>query len=394
MYPSLDYYNLKGIDLSFYCNYTYFYSQRKWCYKLNFEVSFLSFYVVSVEGKGENITKYYRHFQTIDAEEYIQSSLKSFLDGELEKIAKRKVERHSKSQNAPTKIGYFITEPGYDLDSNPNYNLFQHVQKAATKEVFQQKNEAFVITYTETTAVRGGVFLVVQARWKQYFEDPFVFLLKCDFEPKVASISNEATLLHNIEMAITTKNMKSIMYPYMEEAGMLNNGELKIHQASHASYFENFLKFVNYEQSMQEIVKSHVYEMVKERISETLEEESEEKEKFNQAMEIWSVSQKREIQEHFTTNEIIEATTALVEHAPEIELKFKADHVSIRGLLADFGDTIHIAKINGRYVTMIESDTLLFEKGFSPIEFLKPDEIQPVINRIINKTIHTNNDES
>ena len=34
---------------------------------------------------------------------------------------------------------------------------------------------------------------------------------------------------------------------------------------------------------------------------------------------------------------------------------------------------------------MIEADTLTFEKGFSPIEFLKPDEPQDVIERIENK---------
>ncbi|MED3330338.1 DUF3898 domain-containing protein, partial [Bacillus thuringiensis] len=38
-----------------------------------------------------------------------------------------------------------------------------------------------------------------------------------------------------------------------------------------------------------------------------------------------------------------------------------------------------------RYVLMIEADTLTFEKGFSPIEFLKPDELQDVIERIENK---------
>ncbi|MGM9988506.1 MAG: DUF3900 domain-containing protein [Bacillaceae bacterium] len=361
---------------------------------MEFEINYLSFYVITVEGKGENMNKRYRHFQTIDYEEYANSSLKDFLDGELEKIAKRKVERHGKTENAPTKLGYFITEPGHELSSNPNYNLFQRVQTADSKEQFQRMNEAFAVTYTETAAVRGGVFLVAQAKLRKYFDDPFVFILKCDFEPKVASISNESTLIKNIEMAITTKNMKSIMYPYMEEEGLTNKGELKIHQASHARYFEDFLKFVAYEQSMPEIVKEHVYTMVKERMEETLPEEGEEKEQFEQAMEIWSASQKREIQEHFTTDEIVEAAAAIVEHAPQIELKFKADHISVRGLLSDFGDNVHIAKVNGRYVTIIESDTLLFERGFSPIEFLKPDEIEKVLERIQKKnSIHMYDEE-
>ena len=68
-----------------------------------------------------------------------------------------------------------------------------------------------------------------------------------------------------------------------------------------------------------------------------------------------------------------------------VEFKQKADHISAKVLLADFGDQIHIAKVNDRYVLMIEADTLTFEKGFSPIEFLKPDELQDVIERIENK---------
>ena len=81
----------------------------------------------------------------------------------------------------------------------------------------------------------------------------------------------------------------------------------------------------------------------------------------------------------------MEATAQIVEHAHEVELKIKANHISVKALLADFGDLIHIAKVNDRYVLMIEADTLTFEKGFSPIEFLKSDELQDVMERIENK---------
>ena len=67
---------------------------------MDFEINYLSFYVVQVEGKGETVDKRYKHFQTLDAEEYEDSSLKEFLNGELLKISKRKVERHAK-QNKP-----------------------------------------------------------------------------------------------------------------------------------------------------------------------------------------------------------------------------------------------------------------------------------------------------
>ncbi|MES9749179.1 DUF3900 domain-containing protein, partial [Bacillus safensis] len=40
-------------------------------------------------------------------EEFEQSELKDFLDGELKKIVKRKVDRHPKSEQVPTKIGRF-----------------------------------------------------------------------------------------------------------------------------------------------------------------------------------------------------------------------------------------------------------------------------------------------
>ncbi|PEZ04901.1 hypothetical protein CN326_15300, partial [Bacillus sp. AFS018417] len=64
----------------------------------------------------------------------------------------------------------------------------------------------------------------------------------------------------------------------------------------------------------------------------------------------------------------------------------KADHISVKALLADFGDQIHIAKVNDKYVLMIEADSLTFEKGFSPIEFLKPDELEKVVERIARKS--------
>lgn len=76
---------------------------------------------------------------------------------------KRKSERHPKSEQVPTKIGRFVVEPGHDLDSNPNYNLFHRTRIADTKEQFYEMSEQFVRTYLDTSAVRGGVFLVASA---------------------------------------------------------------------------------------------------------------------------------------------------------------------------------------------------------------------------------------
>jgi hypothetical protein len=88
-------------------------------------------------------------------------------------------------------------------------------------ESFQENAEKIVGTYIDTSAVRGGVFLVAAAKLREYFDEPFLFIMKCDFEPKVASISVEKTMIKQVELAITTKNMKSIQYPYMPEEGML-----------------------------------------------------------------------------------------------------------------------------------------------------------------------------
>jgi len=44
------------------------------------------------------------------------------------------------------------------------------------------------------------------------------------------------------------------------------------------------------------------------------------RDQFDQAMEVWAASPKREIMEHFTTEEVMEATAQIVEHTPEMEL--------------------------------------------------------------------------
>ncbi|PLR83407.1 DUF3900 domain-containing protein [Bacillus sp. V33-4] len=352
---------------------------------MDFEIIYLSFYVIQVEGKGEQTDRRYKHFQTLNHEDYEQSALKIFLDGELAKISKRKVDRHPKTDQVPTKIGHFIVEAGHELSSNPNYNLFQRVKSATSSPEFQEANEQLVQAYLDTSAVRGGVFLVASAKLRKYFDEPFVFIMKCDFEPKVASISDESTLINHVEMAITTKNMKSIQYPYMPEEGIIEEAELKIHQASHARYFEDFLKYVDYAESMPEIVKTQVIGMVREQLEDRFEPDSDEREQFESAMEIWASSPKRELQEQFSTAQIVEAAAQLVDHTPELELKVKLDHISVNGMLADFGDHIHIGKMNDKYVMLIESDSINFEKGFSPIEFLKPENLEEIMDRIKKK---------
>lgn len=67
---------------------------------MDFEIKFLSFYVIQVEGKDDQANKQFKHFQTLDTEEFEESELKDFLDGELKKIVKRKAERHPQSEHS------------------------------------------------------------------------------------------------------------------------------------------------------------------------------------------------------------------------------------------------------------------------------------------------------
>ncbi|GAE24546.1 hypothetical protein JCM9140_483 [Halalkalibacter wakoensis JCM 9140] len=349
---------------------------------MDFTITYLSFFVVQVEGQGEQADKRYKHYQTLNESMYGESALKEFLDGELMKVAKRKVERNPKSDSVPTKIGRFIVEPGYDLDSNPNYNLFQRIRTAQATEDFKDSAEELVQMYMDTSAIRGGALLVLRAKLTKYFDAPFVFVLKCDFEQKVATITDEKTMIQQVERAITTKNMKSIQYPFMPEEGMVEEWELKIHQSSHARYFEDFLKFVEYHQSMPEIVKTQVMQIAHQHIAETYQEESPERIQEEEYMEAWSNTPVREIQEKWTPEQVVEASAPIIEHQPEIPLKLKLDHIDVKAMLSDFGESLHIAKVNGKYVIVIEGDAFTFEKGVSPVEFLKPEPLDEVLKRI------------
>ncbi|KUP08248.1 hypothetical protein Q73_06955 [Bacillus coahuilensis m2-6] len=347
---------------------------------MDFTINFASFFVISVDGKGENCQKNISTFKHITVNMRIVH--KNFLMGKV-KIVKRKVERHPKNEQVPTKLGYFAVEPEYNLDSNSNFNMFQNSRQSISKEEFLENALTFVQAYIDASAVRGGAFIVLTATPKKYFDESFVFILKCDFEPKVASISDEASIIKHVEMAITTKNMKSIQYPYMPEEGIIEVSEVKIHQASHARYFEDFLKYVEYGEPMPTIVKNQLLEMVYEHVSETTEENSEERIQFEKDLEVWeTISEERTIQEKLSTEQVKEASNRLVEQTPDLEINLTIGQSKIKSLLSEFGETLHIGKINNRYVLLIDSDQIQFEKGYSPIEFHRPDQLQSIVEKI------------
>lgn len=360
---------------------------------MKFSVKHLSFFVIQVEGK-EGQGKNYKHYQTLDGYEYLDSEIKLFLDGEFKRIAKRKVDKNPAVEQAPTKIGRFIVEPGYELDSNPNFNMFARLRAADNKEDYKNACDDLVRGYLDASAVRGGALIVVQADLDNYSEPPFIFVLKCDFEPKIARISDERSLISQVEMAISARNMKSIQYPYMEEEGLVDEWELKIHQSSHAKYFEDFLRFVIYELSIPEIVNEQVLEYVQTFVETKWPDEGgEERQQVEKELELWAASEKRDIQDKWEPEQVYEAAERIIEIKPEIELKFRIGDTLVKGRLADFGDQIHIAKLNGRYAVILEGDSFTFDKAFSPVELLQPEPFERVAERLLEKKQQEDEDD-
>jgi hypothetical protein len=138
---------------------------------------------------------------------------------------------------------------------------------------------------------------------------------------------------------------------------------------------------------MPKKMKTQVMTMVQEHVYETYVGNRKESQQFEQEIEIWEASPKREIQERLTTEQVVEATAMIVEHTPEAELKMKLVDTHIKGMLADFGESLHLGKINGRYELLIEEDILSSEKGVSPIEFHKTDELGEIIEKITKRSV-------
>ncbi|MEF3306072.1 DUF3900 domain-containing protein [Paenibacillus sp. GYB003] len=352
---------------------------------MDFYVQYLSFFVIQTEDQS---SKSYKHYQTLDREAYETSELKKFLDGEFARIVKRKAERNPFSEQVPTKIGRFIVEPGFELAGNPNYALFQRIRFAEDSQQFLYASDELVRAYMDTSAVRGGALIVVSAKLSKWFDDPILFVMKCDFEPKIATIADEKSLVRHVDMAISAKNIKAIQYPHIPEEGMLEEWELKLHQSSHARYFEDFLKFVSYEPSVPQIVNEQVLGMVHEYMEQKWHDqpaEHEGRQREAEEIELWAASEQRELQQKWSHEQVSEAAMRIVERQPEIELKFKLDGVTVRALLADYGQSVHVAQLHGRYVLLIEGDSFQFEKGFSPVELLHPESFEDVARKLIEK---------
>ncbi|WP_232699424.1 DUF3900 domain-containing protein [Brevibacillus daliensis] len=346
---------------------------------MNFIVEWVSFFVL--EQIENEANKQLKIAKVLNRDEYEQSELKAFLEGEFKRIAKRKVDRNPLHDAGGTKLGQFILEPGHPLDSNPNYGQFKRLLQAVTKDEIRTRSNEILQAYLKTPQVRAGVLLFVKARLEK-LEDDFLFILKCDFEQKTAVITDEKSLLSNLEMAIHAKNMKSVMFPFMEEEGMTDPYYVKIHQFSHARYFEEFLRAIEYPQTITEIVSQEVISLAKQHIEMVYPEDSPERQQEEEAIELIAASPKRELSEKWEHETVMEAMHIITDQQPEIEIKFKLDHMLVKAMLSDYGSQLHIAKIKGRYVVVLEGEGLEFEKGFSPIEFLKPKALHELVTEI------------
>ncbi|WP_025845979.1 DUF3900 domain-containing protein [Brevibacillus agri] len=353
---------------------------------MNFIIDWLSFYLIEQPEEEDGI-KQVRMTRYLGHDEYQCSELRDFLDGEFARIAKRKVEMNPKTEGTPTKLGQFVVEPGHPLDSNPNYALLNRLLAAETPGESKEPCQELVQSYLRTSQVRGGVLIVVRTRL-ELLDERYVFILKCDFEQKTAVITDEKSLISNVRMAINAKNMKSLMYPYMIESGMNDPYHVKIHQFSHARYFEEFLRFIEYPQTVTQLVSDEVISLARQHIEYTYPEESEERVREEEAIELIAASPKRELAEKWEHETVMEAMHIITDRQPEVELKFKLDHMQIRTLLADYGSNLHIAKVNGRYLVVLEGEQLQFERGVSPVEFAKPKSLAEVVKEIEERSSH------
>ncbi|MDR7318700.1 DUF3900 domain-containing protein [Brevibacillus nitrificans] len=347
---------------------------------MNFTIDWLSFFLIEQPEEEDGVKKV-KMTRYLSHDEYQKSELRDFLDGEFARIAKRKVELNPKSEGTPTKLGQFIVEPGHPLDSNPNYALLGRLLVAETSGESKDPCQELIQSYLRTSQVRGGVMIIVRTRL-ELLDERYVFILKCDFEQKTAVITDEKSLIANVQMAINAKNMKSLMYPYMIESGMNDPYHVKIHQFSHARYFEEFLRFIEYPQTVTQIVSEEVISLARQHIEYAYPEETEERLREEEAIELMAASPKRELAEKWEHETVMEAMQIITDRQPEVELKFKLDHMQIRTLLADYGTSLHIAKVNGRYLVLLEGEQLQFERGVSPVEFVKPKALADLVREI------------
>ncbi|MNI90987.1 hypothetical protein D3C73_1485880 [compost metagenome] len=74
-----------------------------------------------------------------------------------------------------------------------------------------------------------------------------------------------------------------------------------------------------------------------------------------------------------------------MEFQPELDMKFRIDDTFVKAKLSDYGNRVHFAKLGNRYVVLLEGDSFQFDKDFSPVELLHPEDFEDVVKRIKNR---------
>ncbi len=132
-------------------------------------------------------------------------------------------------------------------------------------------------------------------------------------------------------------------------------------------------------------MNEQVLGFVQQYVEQVYEDNVEAKEREMEEMELWAHSEKRELQEKWEAAQVMEATSIMVEQKPDLDMKIKLGHMSVRALLADYGDRLHIAKLGDRYVVLLEAEALQFDQGISPVELLLPESLESLVHRLRQK---------
>ncbi|TVP83839.1 MAG: DUF3900 domain-containing protein [Alkalicoccus sp.] len=336
------------------------------------------FHIRDSEGSGKTA----EHQSTLTENEYVDSAVETFLHEEFKKMFLRKAERHPSSQKSATKLGRFVVEPGFELASNPNYAMLERVRQTNSPEEFTSEAEKVTDAYVHTSAARGGIVIIVQAHLPDLSSQPFVLLTKCDFEDHIVTLGDEKSLLRQVNRAISTKGMKAVQFPHMPHEGMVEPWEIKIHQASHAHYFEDFLAYVEYPKTKKEAAAQEVVQSAHESVLSSFEEDSEERIAEEEVLEAWANTEERTLQERWEEEQVKEVALPILEKNPDVKLRLKLDHLKIDALLEDFGQNLHIARVGERYVVLLEGEYFSFDKEASPVEFLQPDSLDNITARM------------
>ncbi|SDN21172.1 DUF3900 domain-containing protein [Alkalicoccus daliensis] len=349
---------------------------------MEMNMNFIAFYAIQdAEGSGKQAV-----LQTIMGnEDYENSAIETFLHEEFKKMLVRKADRHPSTPKAATKVGQFMVEPGFELASNPNYAMLERVRQAKQTEDFTEEANKVIDAYIHTSANRGGIMLVVQVSLPEYSSQPFVLITKCDFEDHIVTLGDEKSLLRQVNRAISTKGMKAIQFPHMPHEGMVEPWEIKIHQASHAHYFEDFLPYVEYPKTKNEVAALEVVQSAQEFVLSEFEEDSEERIAEEEVLEAWANTEERTLQGRWEEDKVKEVSQPILERNPEVKLRLKLDHMKIDALLEDFGEQLQIARIGERYVVLLEGEYFSFDKEASPVEFLQPDSLDNIVSRMKSK---------